>query len=156
MKKSGGILTCFPQVRPSLERNDMWVVCWVWQILHVPVYDKRLSEDEGEWSDEDEENELEELLFKRINMWYHDAFYYFLSIYVRFGQFIFGPVKFSYVLAQMACKFQIPSHWLDYLYPNIQQESGSFDMHNSIHTKIKISKFKQDNIMGLFKCRIAF
>jgi hypothetical protein len=27
-------------------------------ILHVPVYDKRLSEDEGEWSDEDEENEL--------------------------------------------------------------------------------------------------
>ena len=46
------------------------------QILHVPVYDKRLSEDEGEWSDEDEENELEELqtesliffLFKRINM----------------------------------------------------------------------------------------
>jgi hypothetical protein len=46
------------------------------QILLVPVYDKRLSEDEGEWSDEDEENELEELqtesliffLFKRINM----------------------------------------------------------------------------------------
>jgi hypothetical protein len=45
-------------------------------ILHVPVYDKGLSEDEGEWSDEDEENELEELqterliffLFKRINM----------------------------------------------------------------------------------------
>jgi hypothetical protein len=43
-------------------------------ILHVPVYDKRLSEDEGEWSDEDEENKLEELqterlrffLFKRI------------------------------------------------------------------------------------------
>ena len=30
-------------------------------ILHVPVYDKRLSEDEGGWSDEDEENELEEL-----------------------------------------------------------------------------------------------
>jgi hypothetical protein len=30
-------------------------------ILHVPVYDKRLSEDEGEWSDEDEENKLEEL-----------------------------------------------------------------------------------------------
>jgi hypothetical protein len=29
---------------------------------YVPVYDKRLSEDEGEWSDdhEDEENELEE------------------------------------------------------------------------------------------------
>jgi hypothetical protein len=45
-------------------------------ILHVPVYDKRLSEDEGGWSDEDEENELEELqterliffLFKRINV----------------------------------------------------------------------------------------
>jgi hypothetical protein len=43
-------------------------------ILHVPVYDKRLSEDEGEWSDE--ENELEELqterliffLFMRMNM----------------------------------------------------------------------------------------
>jgi hypothetical protein len=44
---------------------------------HVPVYDKRLSEDEGGWSDEDDENELEELqterrlvffLFKRINM----------------------------------------------------------------------------------------
>jgi hypothetical protein len=40
------------------------------------VYDKRLSEDEGEESDENEENELEELqterlvffLFKRINM----------------------------------------------------------------------------------------
>jgi hypothetical protein len=32
-------------------------------ILHVPVYDKRPSEDEGggRWSDEDEENELEEL-----------------------------------------------------------------------------------------------
>jgi hypothetical protein len=45
-------------------------------ILHVPVYDKRLSEDEGGWSDEDEENELEEhqterlifILFKRINV----------------------------------------------------------------------------------------
>ena len=45
-------------------------------ILHVPVYDKWLSEDEGEWSDEDEENDLEELqterlifiLFNRINM----------------------------------------------------------------------------------------
>jgi hypothetical protein len=45
-------------------------------ILHVPVYDKRLSKDEGGWSDEDEKNELEELqterliffLFKRINM----------------------------------------------------------------------------------------
>jgi hypothetical protein len=40
------------------------------------LYDKRLSEDEGEWSDEDEENELEELqterliffLFMRMNM----------------------------------------------------------------------------------------
>ena len=40
------------------------------------VYDKRLSEDEEEGSDENEENELEELqaerlvfcLFKRINM----------------------------------------------------------------------------------------
>ena len=32
-----------------------------WQIWHVTVYDKGLSEDEGEWSDEDEENELEEL-----------------------------------------------------------------------------------------------
>ena len=32
-------------------------------ILHVPVYDKRPSEDEGggRWSDEDEENKLEEL-----------------------------------------------------------------------------------------------
>ena len=47
-------------------------------------------------------------LFKRINMWYHDAFHYFLSIYVRYGQFTFGPVKFSYVLAQMACKFRFP------------------------------------------------
>jgi hypothetical protein len=26
-------------------------------------------------------------------MWYHDAFHYFLSIYVRFGQFTFGPVN---------------------------------------------------------------
>ena len=32
-------------------------------------------------------------LFKRINMWYHDAFHYFLSIYVIFGQFTFGPVS---------------------------------------------------------------
>ena len=48
-------------------------------------------------------------LFKRINMWYHDALRYFLSIYVRFGQFTFGPVKFSYVLAQSS-KFQ--SQWL--------------------------------------------
>ena len=89
----------------------MRVVCWVWQILHVPVYDKRLSEDEGEWSDEDEENELEELQTERLIFFYsrdHDAFHYFLSIYVRFGQFTFGPVKFSYVLAQMACKFPIP------------------------------------------------
>ena len=61
------------------------------------VYDKRLNE--GEWSDEDEENDLEELqterliyffLFKRINMWYHDAFHYFLSIYVRFSQLLSG------------------------------------------------------------------
>ena len=51
------------------------------------VYDKRLSEDEEEGSDENEENELEELqterlvffLFKRINMWCHDALRYFLS-----------------------------------------------------------------------------
>ena len=35
-------------------------------ILHVPVYDKWLSEDEGEWSDEDEENELEELQTERL------------------------------------------------------------------------------------------
>jgi hypothetical protein len=35
-------------------------------ILHVPVYDKGLSEDEGEWSDEDEENELEELQTERL------------------------------------------------------------------------------------------
>ena len=35
-------------------------------ILHVPVYDKRLSEDEGEWSDGDEENELEELQTERL------------------------------------------------------------------------------------------
>ena len=54
------------QVRPMLERNDMRVVCWVWQILHVPVYDKRLSEDEGEWSDEDKENDLEELQTEKL------------------------------------------------------------------------------------------
>ena len=35
-------------------------------ILHVPVYDKRLSEDEGGWSDEDEKNELEELQTERL------------------------------------------------------------------------------------------
>jgi hypothetical protein len=38
-------------------------------ILHVPVYDKRLSEDEGEWSDENEENKQRDsdfFLFKRI------------------------------------------------------------------------------------------
>ena len=33
-------------------------------ILHV--YDKRLSEDEGEWSDEDEETKLEALQTKRL------------------------------------------------------------------------------------------
>ena len=43
--------------------------------------DKRLSEDEGEGSDDNEENKLEELqterlvffLFKRINMWYRKS-----------------------------------------------------------------------------------
>ena len=54
-----------------------------------------MSEDEGGWSDEDEENELEELQTERISMWYHDDFHYFLLIYVRFGQFTFRPVKFS-------------------------------------------------------------
>ena len=54
------------QVSPMLERNDMHVVCWVWQILHVPVYDKRLCEDEGEWSDEDKENDLEELQTEKL------------------------------------------------------------------------------------------
>jgi hypothetical protein len=39
-------------------------------ILHVPVYDKRLSEDEGEWSDEDEENKLEELQTETQNFFY--------------------------------------------------------------------------------------
>ena len=39
-------------------------------ILHVPVYDKRLSEDEGEWSDEDEENKLEELQTETRNFFY--------------------------------------------------------------------------------------
>ena len=55
------------QVRPRLKRNDTHI-CIV-----TRVYDKRLSEDEGEESDD---NELEELqterlvffLFKRINM----------------------------------------------------------------------------------------
>jgi hypothetical protein len=46
-------------------------------MTHIYVYDKRLSEDEEEGSDENEENKLEELqterrlvffLFKRINM----------------------------------------------------------------------------------------
>jgi len=54
------------QVPPMLERNDMHVVGWVWQILHVPVYNKRLSEDEGEWSDEDKENDLEELQTEKL------------------------------------------------------------------------------------------
>jgi hypothetical protein len=39
-------------------------------------------------------------LFKRINMWYHDAFHYFLSIYVRFGQFTFMPVNMLLHLGQ--------------------------------------------------------
>ena len=40
-------------------------------ILHVVlVYDKRLSEDEGGWSDEDEENELEELQSERLIFFY--------------------------------------------------------------------------------------
>jgi hypothetical protein len=39
-------------------------------ILHVPVYDKRLSEDEGEWSDEDEENKLEELQTERLRFFF--------------------------------------------------------------------------------------
>ena len=30
------------------------------------------------------------------------------SIYFRSSEYAFGSVKFSYVLAQMACKFQIP------------------------------------------------
>ena len=83
-------MTCFPQVQPRLECNDMRVVCWIWQILHVQ-YDKRLNEDEGEWWGWGELVFF--FLFKRINMWYHDAFHYFLSIYVIFGQFTFGPVS---------------------------------------------------------------
>jgi len=59
------------------------------------MYQYMMSEDEGGWSD-DEEKELEELQTERISMWYHDDFHYFLLIYVRFGQFTFGPVKFSY------------------------------------------------------------
>jgi hypothetical protein len=39
-------------------------------ILHVPVYDKRLSEDEGEWSDENEENKLEELQTERLRFFF--------------------------------------------------------------------------------------
>jgi hypothetical protein len=81
----------------------------------LPVYDKGLSEDEGEcrgWEERTGGAPNREtpifFLFKRINMWYHDPFHYFLSINVRFGQFTFGPVKFSHVVAQMACKFQIP------------------------------------------------
>jgi hypothetical protein len=54
------------QVPPMLECNDMRVVGWVWQILHVPVYDKRLSEDEEECSDEDKENDLEELQTEKL------------------------------------------------------------------------------------------
>ena len=58
------------QVRPRLKRNDTHI-CIV-----TRVYDKRLSEDEEEGSDKNEENELEELqtervvffLFKGINM----------------------------------------------------------------------------------------
>jgi hypothetical protein len=34
-------------------------------ILHVPVYDKRLSEDEGEWRDEDEENGASYFFYSR-------------------------------------------------------------------------------------------
>jgi hypothetical protein len=105
------ILTCFSQVRPRFECNDTRVVCWVWQIWHVPVYDNRLKMKSGvmwmrrtNWRSCKQRHRF--FLFKRINMWYHDAFYYFLSIYVRFGQFIIGPVNMY--LGQMACKFQIP------------------------------------------------
>ena len=57
-------------VRPRFKRNDTHI-CIV-----TRVYDKRLSEDEGEGSDDNEENKLEEpqterlvfFLFKRINM----------------------------------------------------------------------------------------
>jgi len=75
-----------------------------------------------EWSDEDKENELEELqierliffLFKRINVisWCFSLLSFnlcqFWSIYFRASEYVFEPVKFSYVLAQMACKFPIP------------------------------------------------
>ena len=84
---------------PSLKYDEGWDV----MILHVPVYDKRPSEDEkggvewwgwGEWTAGAPNRETHSFfLFKRINMWYHDAFHYFLSIYVRFGQFTFGPVN---------------------------------------------------------------
>ena len=58
-------------VRPRFKRNDTHI-CIV-----TRVYDKRLSEDKEEESDDNEEKELEELqterrlvffLFKRINM----------------------------------------------------------------------------------------
>ena len=80
-------------------------------ILHVPVYDKRPSEDEGggRWSDEDEENELEELqteihIFfiqenKHVISWCFSLLSFNLcqiwSIYFRASEYVFGPVKFS-------------------------------------------------------------
>jgi hypothetical protein len=54
LKKSGGVLTCIPQIRPRLERNDF--IC-----TSIRQDVERLSEDEGGWIDEAEENELEEL-----------------------------------------------------------------------------------------------
>ena len=40
-------------------------------ILYVPVHDKRLSEEEGGWSDEDEENKLEELQTERLIFFFY-------------------------------------------------------------------------------------
>jgi hypothetical protein len=58
-------------------------------ILHVPVYDKRLSEDEGGRSDEDEENELEELQTERL---------IFLAHLAK------GNVSFCHHLASVVCR----------------------------------------------------
>ena len=123
-----GVLICFPQIQPRLERNDftctsIWQEAeWRWRRVEWWGWGERTG---GAPNRETHiffihENEhviswcFSLLFFNLCQIW---------SIYFRASEYVFGPVKFSFnlnicisiylmelirALARMACKFQIP------------------------------------------------
>ena len=117
LKKGGGVLTCFPQIRPRLERNDFTLYQYMtrdWVKMNGNG-NGVMRMGRTNWA-----SSKQRLIFcfiqanKHVISWCFSLLSFNLcqiwSIHFRASEYVFGPVKFPYVLARMACKFQ--SHCL--------------------------------------------